>query len=383
MIVPCLNARHGCPVKIRRMNLGQHLVTCPANVITCTMSWNRSALAKHDRSLFLTNQKVNQHAQKKTTTKYLDVALASRDQKNLFTYVNQKTEGSLLPILKSSLIDNQKILKLTSIDASLQAEIENFKFKKSKARQKSSSTSSSASLASSSISSNFSEPEISKNLTCSINSIQSFDQIFKNLVQSVSADNDSLKTSLIYSETNELLHDEISKKVEHPYHTLYNIGSFSRAYGKNKLQPKRFVSQGTDPMFQAQASCQNLEILGPPEACLNNVDLMERFFRLIGCDDEAAAACVNVTRRYGVMGTITYDRQTQTLPYPAAILKTDFTAGPISSAPALSAGNSHLTQPLMSSERLGLGIVLESQTEHHQCNQLRVGKILGFEALIV
>ncbi|OAF69430.1 hypothetical protein A3Q56_02830 [Intoshia linei] len=38
---PCLNQQYGCPFKMKRLYISKHLNICPANLIVCTMEWNR------------------------------------------------------------------------------------------------------------------------------------------------------------------------------------------------------------------------------------------------------------------------------------------------------------------------------------------------------
>lgn len=107
-------------------------------------------------------------------------------------------------------------------------------------------------------------------------------------------------------------------------------------------------------------------ILGP-EACLNNVDFVERFFRYVGCDFTPHA----FNRRYA-QGKITFDRATQTLPYPAALLSTNIIAGPVSSAPMSNSADHKLCHPPVVDVRLGVSIITESTNkELTRQNKLR------------
>ena len=38
---PCLNSGFGCPFTVARCKMAQHLETCPASIVCCTMEWNR------------------------------------------------------------------------------------------------------------------------------------------------------------------------------------------------------------------------------------------------------------------------------------------------------------------------------------------------------
>ena len=104
------------------------------------MSWNRGALAKHDRPLFLAN--LTQHrsleasaldptpeipvvedledepgfdADARRTTRHLDVALATRDQQSLFHYMHAQTEGSIWPLCQNPYVHNLDALNATSM----------------------------------------------------------------------------------------------------------------------------------------------------------------------------------------------------------------------------------------------------------------------------
>lgn len=78
------------------------------------MSWNRDALARHDRPLFIAKE--NPSITEKVTSTNLDVALATRDQLALFKHVDCCTEGSIWPICKSPYTSNYDALNLKSIN---------------------------------------------------------------------------------------------------------------------------------------------------------------------------------------------------------------------------------------------------------------------------
>ena len=40
----CLNSRFGCPFKVTSIELLTHLERCPANVVFCSINWNRTPL---------------------------------------------------------------------------------------------------------------------------------------------------------------------------------------------------------------------------------------------------------------------------------------------------------------------------------------------------
>ena len=432
------------------------------------MSWNRGALAKHDRPLFLANSECNNlHSNSgRMSEKYLDVALASRDQYSLFRYVHNRTDGTIWPACTSKLIDNIDALHADSMNNSVRYGNKNMGFsdKYQNLRVQSQNTSQMNSIETqteeSSINpnnvplnasiinaqstydiitndANDSNPFLSPpnhaathnsiDLVSSIDSIKAFKNIFKDYVLnsqfSGSLDNLSnsfisgtgrrtpdneissisqtsqqnfqknLDTLLEQSSTKNFLNNqnrpgsEISQRFVHPVNSMWGF-----IKNKYKVKPKRFVSEGTDPMFtiNERTSVSNdsydetaeitplavvePEILGP-EACLLNVDFVERFFRMIGCDlddSNGSTSILQNTRRFN-KGVVTFDKSTQTLPYPAAILSTDIMAGPIASAPPLNAADLNLTQPPISPSvnRLGLGIILESKTDQIQCNQLR------------
>ena len=41
---PCLNSGFGCPFKVTSIELMNHLERCPANVVYCSINWNRTPL---------------------------------------------------------------------------------------------------------------------------------------------------------------------------------------------------------------------------------------------------------------------------------------------------------------------------------------------------
>uniref|UniRef100_A0A671KN76 F-box protein 40 n=1 Tax=Sinocyclocheilus anshuiensis TaxID=1608454 RepID=A0A671KN76_9TELE len=84
-IVPCLNAGYGCPMTMTRQRLAQHLELCPASVITCTLEWNRWPVNETD-TMFYRNA-----LQDTTSMSQLDLAMALRDQKLLFSSIQMKT----------------------------------------------------------------------------------------------------------------------------------------------------------------------------------------------------------------------------------------------------------------------------------------------------
>ncbi|RWS22971.1 uncharacterized protein B4U80_05564 [Leptotrombidium deliense] len=75
--IDCLNVTYGCPFRILRSDIAKHLIVCPANVIHCTVEWNRWPLHTIDKRL--TQPFVSQSLD----VNHLDVALTLRDQRML------------------------------------------------------------------------------------------------------------------------------------------------------------------------------------------------------------------------------------------------------------------------------------------------------------
>ncbi|XP_006891720.1 PREDICTED: F-box only protein 30 [Elephantulus edwardii] len=75
--VPCLNSDFGCPFTMARNKVAEHLETCPASVVCCTMEWNRWPVSYADRKSYENlSRDVDEVAQ-------LDMALALQDQRML------------------------------------------------------------------------------------------------------------------------------------------------------------------------------------------------------------------------------------------------------------------------------------------------------------
>ncbi|KAH9426245.1 TRAF-like zinc-finger [Dermatophagoides pteronyssinus] len=79
-MVSCINSHYGCPYRLLRGQMSQHLVDqCPANVVHCSAEWNRMPLYSSEKSPttqgFCSPHSLNIHN--------LDVALALRDQRML------------------------------------------------------------------------------------------------------------------------------------------------------------------------------------------------------------------------------------------------------------------------------------------------------------
>lgn len=75
--VPCLNSGFGCPFIIARMKMAQHLGTCPASVVCCTMEWNRWPVSYADRKSY------ENLSREVYDVEQLDMALALQDQRML------------------------------------------------------------------------------------------------------------------------------------------------------------------------------------------------------------------------------------------------------------------------------------------------------------
>ncbi|KAM9315381.1 F-box only protein 30 [Gastrophryne carolinensis] len=75
--VPCLNKTFGCPFVMTRNKLAEHLQYCPANVVCCTMEWNRWPVSYADRTSY---ENLSTDVDK---VEQLDLALALQDQRML------------------------------------------------------------------------------------------------------------------------------------------------------------------------------------------------------------------------------------------------------------------------------------------------------------
>nr|XP_033799359.1 F-box only protein 40 isoform X2 [Geotrypetes seraphini] len=80
--VPCLNSEFGCPFSMSRIKLTKHLKVCPASVVCCSMEWNRWPNIDSKTPLYKNIMK-EPHSEE-----YLDISLAFRDQKILFSTLN-------------------------------------------------------------------------------------------------------------------------------------------------------------------------------------------------------------------------------------------------------------------------------------------------------
>ncbi|XP_030211765.1 F-box only protein 30a [Gadus morhua] len=75
--VPCLNTGFGCPFTMARFKMAEHLATCPASVVCCTMEWNRWPVSYADRKSYENLSKDFDEVEQ------LDMALALQDQRML------------------------------------------------------------------------------------------------------------------------------------------------------------------------------------------------------------------------------------------------------------------------------------------------------------
>nr|XP_043904018.1 F-box only protein 30a [Solea senegalensis] len=75
--LPCLNHEFGCPFTIARTRMAQHLKTCPASIVCCTMEWNRWPISYADRKSYENLSKDFDEVEQ------LDMALALQDQRML------------------------------------------------------------------------------------------------------------------------------------------------------------------------------------------------------------------------------------------------------------------------------------------------------------
>ncbi|XP_030621074.1 LOW QUALITY PROTEIN: F-box only protein 40 [Chanos chanos] len=83
--VPCLNAHYGCPFSMPRYRLAQHLEVCPASLVSCSLEWNRWPVAETDTTFCQSAVK------DPNCMDQLDIAMALRDQKCLFSSIKMKT----------------------------------------------------------------------------------------------------------------------------------------------------------------------------------------------------------------------------------------------------------------------------------------------------
>lgn len=86
--LPCLNSGFGCPFTITRIKMAQHLETCPASIVCCTMEWNRWPVSYADRKSYENLSKEFDEVEQ------LDMALALQDQRMLLESLKVTTTMS-------------------------------------------------------------------------------------------------------------------------------------------------------------------------------------------------------------------------------------------------------------------------------------------------
>ncbi|KAI3367532.1 hypothetical protein L3Q82_026379, partial [Scortum barcoo] len=86
--LPCLNSGFGCPFTIARLKMAQHLETCPASIVCCTMEWNRWPVSYSDRKSYENLSKDFDEVEQ------LDMALALQDQRMLLESLKVTTTVS-------------------------------------------------------------------------------------------------------------------------------------------------------------------------------------------------------------------------------------------------------------------------------------------------
>ncbi|XP_067312219.1 F-box only protein 30a [Pseudorasbora parva] len=96
--VPCLNRGFGCPFTLARVKIAQHLETCPASVVCCTMEWNRWPVSYADRKSYENLSK------EVFDVEQLDMALALQDQRMLLESL--KVVTTVTKALKEQTQDN-------------------------------------------------------------------------------------------------------------------------------------------------------------------------------------------------------------------------------------------------------------------------------------
>ncbi|XP_061780492.1 F-box only protein 30a [Nerophis lumbriciformis] len=86
--LPCLNSGFGCPFNVARIKMAQHLETCPASIVCCTMEWNRWPVSYGDRKSYENLSKDFDEVEQ------LDMALALQDQRMLLESLRVTTTVS-------------------------------------------------------------------------------------------------------------------------------------------------------------------------------------------------------------------------------------------------------------------------------------------------
>nr|XP_061798984.1 F-box only protein 30-like [Nerophis lumbriciformis] len=86
--LPCLNSGFGCPFTVARAKMAQHLETCPASIVCCTMEWNRWPVSYADRKSYENLSRDFDEVEQ------LDMALALQDQRMLLESLKVTTTVS-------------------------------------------------------------------------------------------------------------------------------------------------------------------------------------------------------------------------------------------------------------------------------------------------
>ncbi|XP_061700770.1 F-box only protein 30a isoform X2 [Syngnathoides biaculeatus] len=86
--LPCLNSGFGCPFVVARAKMAQHLETCPASIVCCTMEWNRWPVSYADHKSYENLSRDFDEVEQ------LDMALALQDQRMLLESLKVTTTVS-------------------------------------------------------------------------------------------------------------------------------------------------------------------------------------------------------------------------------------------------------------------------------------------------
>ncbi|XP_015251464.1 PREDICTED: F-box only protein 30-like [Cyprinodon variegatus] len=110
--LPCLNSGFGCPFTVPRIKMAQHLETCPASIVCCTMEWNRWPVSYADHKSYENLSKDFDEVEQ------LDMALALQDQRMLLESLKVTTSvskngdkgtGGTDKMATESLLDNEMV----------------------------------------------------------------------------------------------------------------------------------------------------------------------------------------------------------------------------------------------------------------------------------
>lgn len=113
--LPCLNSGFGCPFTITRTKMAQHLETCPASIVCCTMEWNRWPVSYADRKSYENLSKDFDEVEQ------LDMALALQDQRMLLESLKVTTTVSKNGEKREEEEENDK-MAMGSSEAALEME---------------------------------------------------------------------------------------------------------------------------------------------------------------------------------------------------------------------------------------------------------------------